>query len=88
MLLRCSAAFAIMSHRQAAGDEEALRFPPLQQRGSEFFVRSSVRVMDEAGLDRAAMVRAMNREAQDLVESGSLAGVMPACLQALEAAGL
>ena len=85
MLLRCSAAFALVAYRQGTGDAEAQQYPPLRQRGGEFFVRASVRVMDEAGLDRAAISAALEEEARALLEGGTLAAVMPVCLSALDA---
>jgi len=88
MLLRCSAAFALMAHRQAEGDPAALAHPPLQQRGQEFFVRASARVIDEAGLDRNSISAALTQEAIALQDGQALEQVMPACLSALEAAGL
>ena len=88
MMLRCSAAFALVAYRQGTGDAEAGRYPPLKERGSEFFVRASARVMDEAGLDRAAVTTALQGEAQALLQGDTLAAVMPACLSALEATGL
>jgi len=88
MLLRCSAAFALMAHRQAAGDQAAQAYPPLQQRGQEFFVRASVRVIDEAKLDREGVTAALTAEALELQEGNTLEQVMPACLSALDTAGL
>ena len=88
MLLRCSAAFALMAHRQSTGDEAAQAYPPLQERGQEFFVRASARVIDEAGLDRNGVTAALTAEALQLQEGDALEQVMPACLSALEAAGL
>lgn len=88
MLLRCSAAFAMVANRQAAGDPAARAWPALGQRGSEFFVRASARVMDEAQLDRVAIAEALTAEARALAEGDALAQVMPACLAALDAAGL
>ena len=85
MLLRCSAAFALVANRQAAGDAEALRFPPLGVRGKEYFARASARVMDEAHLDRAEIAQALETEARALVQGGGLAAIMPVCLSALEA---
>lgn len=87
MLLRCSAAFALVSARQDAGDAEALAFPPLKERGREFFVRASAKVMDEARLDRATLAEAMRREAEAVME-GALGRIMPPCLDALTASGL
>ena len=47
-----SAAFALVANRQESGDPSVQQYPPLKERGGEFFVRASARVMDEAGLDR------------------------------------
>ena len=88
MLLRCSAAFALVATRQDAGDAEALAYPPLKERGREFFVRASAKVMDEAKLDRAALAEAMRSEAEAMVDAPSLDQIMPPCLDALTAAGL
>jgi len=85
MLLRCSAAFALVANRQAAGDADALQYPPLEERGREFFVRSSARVMDEAKLDRAAIEAALTVEAQSLLQAGAVRAVMPVCLSVLDA---
>ena len=85
MLLRCSAAFALVAARQAAGAGDAAAFPPLAASGREYFVRASAQVMDEAGLDRAAVSSALEAEARDLVEQGTLAQVMPVCLALLPA---
>jgi len=88
MKLRCSAAFALIAERQAEDDAEALRYPPLAARGREFFVRSAGTVMYEGGFDRGAIDAMLTREAQELASGGTLAQVMPACLQALDASGL
>lgn len=85
MLLRCSAAFALIAYRQDAGDASAQQYPPLKERGSEFFVRASARVMDEAKLDRNGVSEALKAEAQTLLQGGTLAAIMPACLSALDA---
>jgi len=85
MLLRCSAAFALIAYRQDTGDASAQQYPPLKERGSEFFVRASARVMDEAKLDRNAVSEALRLEAGTLLQGGTLAAIMPVCLSALEA---
>lgn len=88
MLLRCSAAFALVAHGQAVGDPAALAWPAMGERGREFFVRASARLIDEAGLDRAALTAVMVQEAQGLGDGDALTTAMPPCLSALEAAGL
>jgi hypothetical protein len=86
--LRCSAAFAIVAADQAAGDAKALAFPPLAQRGREFFVRASAQLMDETGVTRADVAALLQDEAQRQRGSGTTAEIMPACLLLLDASGL
>ena len=86
--LRCAAAFAIVSNGQANGNETALKYPPMQERGREFFVRASARLMDELGLDRAQIQQLVSKEAQELWDSGAIEDVMPACLSLLDASGI
>lgn len=85
MLVRCSAAFAIVANGQENGSADALRYPDLSQRGREFFVRASAQVMDEAGLDREQISAALSAEAQDLRDNDSVDAVMPVCQNLLPA---
>lgn len=86
--LRCAAAFAIIADGQARGNKDALSYPALGTRGREFFVRSSARVMDDTGMDRAAVAAAIQAEAQSLRNTGQIDQIMPACLVLLDASGL
>ena len=87
--LRCSAAFAIVAQGQANGNTAAQAYPPLAERGREFFVRTAARLMDELQLDRAEISALVSREAQQLWdEDGLLDQVMPSCLALLEASGV
>ncbi|WP_340588710.1 hypothetical protein [Erythrobacter alti] len=83
MLVRCSAAFAMVAYGQENGQADALQYPDMRDRGEEFFVRASAQVMDEAQLDRVQIEAALSAEAQDLWDSGSIGDVMPACLALL-----
>ncbi len=85
MLLRCSAAFALVAHGQETGDAAALRYPDMSQRGREFFVRGSAQVMEEAGLDRTQIEAALSAEARDISENGTIEEIMPVCLNLLPA---
>ncbi|MDP5102356.1 MAG: hypothetical protein NWP98_00335 [Erythrobacter sp.] len=87
-LLRCSAAFALVSRRQADGDPAALRWPVLEIRGREFFVRSLAQLMDKTGLDRGSVAMLAQAEAAALQTSGESDTVMPACLVMLESSGV
>lgn len=86
--LRCAAAFAIVADGQARGKKDALAYPALDQRGREFFVRSSARVMDDTGMDRAAVAAALQAEAKDLWDKDAIGQIMPSCLLLLEASGV
>lgn len=86
-LMRCSAAFALVSYAQANGDAEANKWPAIDPRGREFFVRALARVMDETGLGREAVAGMVEGEARSLLDQGQVDQVMPACLLMLEASG-
>ena len=88
MMLRCSAAFALVAHRQETGDVAMQQYPPLKERGSKYFVHASAKVMEQAGLDRPAITAALETEARTLLQGQTLAAIMPVCLSALDAAGL
>jgi len=84
MMLRCSAAFALVAHRQETGDPSVAQYPPLKERGSKYFVHASAKVMEQAGLDRDGITAALRAEAQTLTQGGTLTAIMPVCLTALE----
>lgn len=91
-LLRCSAAFAIIASEQARGVERALAWPPLAERGKEYFVRAGAKLMEAHQLDDAdvtALYRAEVNRLQD--ESGEASdpqavvrAIMQPCLLSLE----
>ena len=85
--LRCSAAFALVG-AQSPGESAGDDVPDLKERGREFFVRSLATIMDERGLDRAAIEQAVRAEAEALSDKEQLDAVMPACLLMLQASGL
>lgn len=96
VLLRCSAAFALVAGDQARGAPVAAAYPPLATRGREFFVRASAQLMDELHLNRE-QVQAMLQEQVAELQQGSAATkdragyldeVMQPCLETLEASGL
>ncbi len=86
--LRCSAAFALVSHGQGNANEAARKWPDMSDRGREFFVRSLAALMDETGLDRNGIQLLVSAEAQSLWDKDALDDVMPACLELLENSGL
>ncbi|MBO9519174.1 MAG: hypothetical protein J7493_14005 [Porphyrobacter sp.] len=96
MMVRCSAAFAIVAGDQARSVPSANAYPPMAQRGREFFVRSNARLMDELHLTREQVQGMMNAEAKTLQTRAAeaanpaayLDSVMKPCLSVLEASGL
>lgn len=96
MLLRCSATFAIVAGEQQRGVASAAAYPPLGERGREYFVRASARLMDELELTREQVEASLRTEVEDLGKASGeaadpaayLDSVMRPCLSALEASGL
>jgi|SRR5690606_10261493 hypothetical protein len=96
MLLRCSAVFAIVAGEQQRGVAAALAYPPLTERGREYFVRSSVRLMDDLAISREQVETSLRGEVGALQQAAAeapdraayLDEVMQPCLSALEASGL
>ena len=87
-LLRCSAAFALVSFGQEAGSEDALKWPQIDPRGREFFVRAMAKIMDDTGMDRDQVSELASAEAQKLLDADQVNSVMPACLTMLESSGV
>jgi hypothetical protein len=87
--LRCGMAFAIAARSQHEGVAEFAKYPPLQERGREFFVRTTAQLMDETGASRetiGAMV--MERIKQHQANPAAVHEIMPACLLMLDASGI
>ena len=87
-LLRCSAAFALVSYGQANGDENVSQWPPIDPRGREFFVRALAKIIDDTGLSREQVSQMAEAEAQRLIDEDQLDEVMPGCLLMLDASGV
>src|SRR5688572_11892797 len=96
MLLRCSAAFAIVAGEQQRGVASALAYPPLAERGREYFARAGARLMDELQLSREQAEAQMRTEAQAIQKAANEAPDRAAyidtlvrpCVSALDASGL
>lgn len=86
--VRCAAAFALVAEGQANGNDAALKHPELGTRGKEFFVRALAQLMDETGMDRAAISALMSAESQRLWDEDGVDEVMPGCLLLLDASGI
>ncbi len=87
-LLRCAAAFAVVTSRQARGDAAGQQWPVLGTRGREFFVRAMAQLMDTSGLDRDGITALVSTETKTMVAKGEVDQVMPTCLSMLEASGV
>jgi hypothetical protein len=81
--LACASAFALVAAGQARGDVGMMSYPPLAERGREYFVRLSAQLMDDAGLDQAGLRAAVEREAAALRQHG-VSDIMPVCLVSLD----
>ncbi|KPL69352.1 hypothetical protein SZ64_15295 [Erythrobacter sp. SG61-1L] len=94
--LRCSAAFAIIASEQARGVKSALAYPPLGERGKEFFVRTSARLMGDLKLSREQVQalymdevgRLQNESMKAKDPQKAVSGIMQPCLLLLDASGI
>ena len=86
--LRCAAAFAQVAAAQARGDARAVAYPPLGERGREYFLRATNGAMTAKGLTHEELTAILQAEAADLERQGALDAAMPLCLKSLEASGL
>lgn len=86
--LRCAAAFALVADAQERGDETALGWPPMAERGREYMVRVSAQIMDDARLDRTQVARLLRQEAHALRDQAQTNAIMPSCLMLLAASGI
>lgn len=85
MLLRCAATAAMVAHGQQSGDPAMADYPDLRERGRDFFIRASVRVMDEASLERGIVEAALRAAAADIAAAGAVHQMMPVCLPLIPA---
>ncbi|HSG33013.1 MAG TPA: hypothetical protein VLA37_00650 [Sphingomonadaceae bacterium] len=96
MLLRCSAAFALVAARQEQGDEAFAHYPAMDVRGKEYFVQAGARLMDELGWSEEILAARMQGAVVQLVEAADASGdrmrhlddVMGPCLLSLDASGI
>lgn len=87
-LMRCSAAFALVSFGQASRTEASQKWPAIDPRGREFFVRALAKVMDDTGMGRDEVAQLASAEAKRLLDQDQVDEVMPACLLMLEGSGV
>ncbi|MBX7481977.1 hypothetical protein [Qipengyuania qiaonensis] len=87
--LRCSVAFGMVHSRQVRGEPAAAQYPAMAERGREFFVRTTARLMDDLKTNREAIAGLVARETDELSTTPERVDeVMPACLLMLDASGL
>ncbi|WP_432201802.1 hypothetical protein ACRAQ7_06690 [Erythrobacter sp. W53] len=86
--LRCAAAIAVTARLQETEASDAPTYPPLGERGREFFVRTIAKLIDDTGLTREQLSDRLASEAELFRDRDRLSATMPACLLMLETAGV
>lgn len=81
--LRCAALFSIVSAEQSR--QGARDWPPITQRGREFFVRVSARAMDAGKLNRLTLQALMQAEVTAVRPHAMRAALKAPCLAMLDA---
>lgn len=81
MLLKCSAAFALVAHGQAQGQADMLGYKVNATQGREYFVQAMAQVMDDTGFSREEVTEQLTQEAQRLSagDGKGIAEIMPVC---------
>ena len=95
-MLRCSAAFAIIANEQSRGIESAKAYPPLAERGKEYFVRTGARLIADHQLTHEQIDALYRSEIKHLQDESATArdpqkfvvSLMQPCLLSLDASGL
>ncbi|MXO65172.1 hypothetical protein [Altericroceibacterium endophyticum] len=85
-LLRCSVVFAMIAGGQENGVEEALAYPPMEERGKEYFVRALAQVMQDTGMSRQQIFDAIKMETKAIAQSDNRDTIIDVCLQSLNQA--
>ena len=96
MQLRCSAVFAVVAGEQHRGVAWAAAYPPLAERGREYFARTGARLMDDLKISREQAEASIRSAAEAVQKEANAApdraayidSLMQPCLSALEASGL
>jgi hypothetical protein len=94
--LRCAAAFGLIASEQARGIESALEYPPLGERGKEYFVQVSAALMDAHSLSRDGVSALVNAQVEEIQKEAMMSDdpaahmqkTMTSCFVLLEASGL
>ena len=86
--LRCATAFAFVAAAQERNDPRGASYPPMEERGREYFLRAVHGAMESAGMTEEETRAALTAEAKALAEPEALGKTMPLCLKSLEASGL
>jgi hypothetical protein len=88
--LHCSVTFGLVAGGQDRGEAWAMKFPPMEPRGKEFFVRTMAQLMDDLSMTRDQVGAMALADLQDITANGTdeAEKAMPACLMLLDASGL
>jgi hypothetical protein len=90
--VHCAALFALVAAEQKAGKPDALRHPPLGERGKAFFVETSLRLRDERGVPLESVAALFRTEIAKINGTGTTADErgeritadLPGCLALLD----
>lgn len=92
--MRCAAAFAIIASEQQRNVASALTYPPLANRGQQYFADTGERIMTDTGMTKEqvrdelkAVVETLQLEAVESDDPEAVVkGIMTPCLELLDAA--
>lgn len=91
--VRCAVVFGLIAGGQEQGSADALAYPPMEERGREFFVQVGARLIDERGLTTEQVAGVLLDQANALIDQaqashdpeGAMRSVAEPCLVLLDA---
>jgi hypothetical protein len=86
--LHCGMVFATIAAVQEQKDPRGKAYPPMAERGREYFMRAVNGVMQSTGMTQDEVKALLWAQAQELARQGELEKAAPLCLKSLEDSGL
>lgn len=86
--LHCGMVFAAIAAAQEEKDPRGNAYPPMEDRGKEYFVRAVNGAMQSTGMTMDEMKNLLMPQAQELAQKDALEKAAPLCLKSLEESGL
>lgn len=86
--LHCGMVFAVIAAQQEQGDPRGKAYPPMKERGREYFLRAVNGVMQSTGMNQDEVKSLLTVQAKEFGQPEALEKAAPLCIKSLEDSGL